>query len=143
MKLIHLIVLILFIASCHTEPQPLVAGKDECYYCKMPVVDTKFGAEIITAKGKLYKFDDMGCMFNFLKGGLNADEKVNKILAVNYNNPRKLMDVNTSAFLKSTNFHTPMNSGIAAFESSDEAKSFLKDFPSEVLTWQQLHQDIK
>ena len=138
MKVWSPVIFILVLISCNTEPQPLVVGKDECFYCKMPFVDAKFGAEVITAKGKIYKFDDMGCLINFLKEGLGSEEKVNKVLAVNYANNQKLMDVNTSVFLRNADLHTPMNSGIAAFESSDQAKSFLKDFPSEILIWQQL-----
>lgn len=143
MKFALTLLVTLFFVACHTGPQPLVPGKDECYFCKMPVADIKFGAEIITAKGKIYKFDDVGCMLHFLKEGLAAEEKVEKILAVNYNNSQKLMDVHEAVFLKSSDIHSPMNSGIAAFESRSEAESLHKETPSEVLTWQQLSSNPK
>ena len=133
----------LFFISCSTEPQPLVIGKDECYFCKMPYADAKFGAEIITVKGKLYKFDDTGCLVNFLKVGLGTDEKIKNIFIVDYANNQKLSDINTAAFLISEKFHTPMNSRIAAFELRSEAETFLKDFPGEILTWQQLQSKLK
>lgn len=109
----------------------------------MPVADAKFGAEIITVKGKLYKFDDIGCMINFLKIGLGADERTKNILAVNYTGKQYFLDVNKSFFLLSENLRSPMNSGIAAFESNSEAATFLKEFPGEILTWNQLQQKFK
>src|ERR1043166_4409639 len=117
MKLLWFVIFILFIVSCNTEPHPLIIGKDKCSFCKMPVADPKFGAEIITIKGKLYKFDDIICMISFFKRGLEDKEKVKNTLVVDYYDSQKLIDVNNSFFLKSDSIHTPMNGGIAAFDS--------------------------
>lgn len=143
MKFIISFLFLLTIISCTTEPQPLVAGKDECYYCKMRIADTKFGAEIITAKGKLYKFDDIKCMIDFMNSELLSDEKIKNLYAVNYINSQVLLNVNEATFLKSSNLRSPMNSGIAAFGSLTESESFTNDFPGEILTWQQLQQKLK
>ncbi len=143
MKYLIFIFGVLFIISCSTKPQPLVVGKDVCNFCQMPVADTKFGAEIITKKGKLYTFDDIGCMTNFLKNNFTANEKVKNIYTVIYTDNQKLLNVKESVFLKSAELHSPMNSGTAAFESQDIASSFLKDFPGEILTWDQLQQKLK
>ena len=143
MKLILLVLCTLIFVSCETGPQPIVVGKDECYFCKMPVADPKFGAEIVTEKGKIYKFDDIGCMLNFMNNGLGADEKAEKILAVDYYNNFGLLDVKNAVFLKSPNLHSPMNSGIAAFDSQGEAENLRKEFPAEILTWQQLLRTLK
>jgi copper chaperone NosL len=126
--------------SCNTDPRPLVIGKDECDFCKMPVVNTKFGAELITQKGKLYKFDDMICMMNFLENTMQKKQIIKNIFPVNYTNNQKFTDINQSVFLVSQNFRTPMNSGIAAFETQQEATLFLKDFPGKIITWDQLQQ---
>src|SRR5207244_2312985 len=101
MRILILFFTIISLASCKTEPQLLIAGKDECYFCKMPYADTKFGAEIITVKGKIYKFDDIGCLLKFLKGGLRADEKIGKIYTVRYNNSKTLTAINDVVLLKS------------------------------------------
>ena len=57
-------ILVLF-QQCTQEPEPLVYGKDVCQFCKMTLMDHKFGAELVTNKGKVYKFDDINCMLNF------------------------------------------------------------------------------
>lgn len=143
MKLIISFLFLLTIISCATEPQPLVAGVDECSFCKMPVADTKFGAEIITVKGKLYKFDDIKCMIDFMNSDLLSAEKIKNLFAVNYSNNQVLLNVSESVFLKSSSLRSPMNSGTAAFQSRNQAESFTNDFPGEILTWQQLQSKLK
>ena len=140
MKYILILFLTLFFISCNTQPEPLVAGKDVCTYCKMPVAEIKFGGEIITAKGKIYKFDDLGCMINFIKSGMDSKEKVKDLLAVNYSNNQELLNVNEAAFLISSNFHTPMNSGAVCFRSKKEAEKMEKDFHGNILSWKELNQ---
>ena len=44
--------------SCNTKPEPFAIGKDNCSFCKMGIIDPRFGGEMITKKGKIYKFDD-------------------------------------------------------------------------------------
>ena len=138
MKCIFSVLVTLLCLSCNTQPQVLVVGKDVCYFCKMPVADARFGAELITVKGKIYKFDDIGCMISFMKNDLPSAEKTKDLYVVSYENNQKLMHVNETVFLKSAQLHTPMNSGIAACASHDEAASLMKEFPGEILTWQQL-----
>lgn len=138
MKYFALLLIISIFISCNTEPQPLVAGKDECYFCKMPVADLKFGAEIITTKGKFYKFDDTGCMISFLKA--NELEQIKEIFTVDYSASQKLLNVKEAIFLISENLRTPMNSGIAGFASRQQAEYFHKEFPGGIMNWEQLRQ---
>ena len=65
MKMISLILALALFLSCNTEPVPLRYGKDACHLCKMTLMDKKFGGELVTGKGKVYKFDDVNCMINF------------------------------------------------------------------------------
>jgi len=129
---------VLLVASCNNGPQPLVIGKDECHYCKMPIADVKFGGEIITEKGKIYKFDDTGCLIDFMNGGLGENEKVKDAYSVDYAGNQALLHIRAAVFFLSENLRTPMNSGIAAFASHDEAEAFHATLPGEMLTWDQL-----
>ena len=142
MKYILILFLSPFFISCNTQPEPLVAGKDVCSYCKMPVADTKFGAEIITEKGKFYKFDDVICMLNFMKEGIATNEKIKSMLVVCYTNNQKLIKATEAFFLVSSEFHTSMNSGAACFESLKDAQSFQTNFPGKILSWQELNQTL-
>ena len=143
MKNILLFCFVLFFISCDTKPQPLIAGKDDCSFCKMPVADTKFGGEIITSKGKIYKFDDVICMIHFMNAGLKPNEKIKNIFAVSYTNNIKLMDVEQTFFLVSSQFHTSMNSGTACFESLKDAETYQENFPGNILSWREVQQTLK
>lgn len=110
------LVAILFL-SCATDPEPLKYGKDACHTCKMTLMDKKFGAELVTAKGKVYKFDDVNCMVNFINSDYLADQTLIHKLVVDYSQPEKLIPAEEAFYLKSDQIRTPMASHIAAFET--------------------------
>jgi copper chaperone NosL len=127
-------ILLLFI-SCSTEPEPLVYGTDICHFCKMTLMDKKFGAELVTQKGKVYKFDDMNCFLNFYNSGYEPVEDFKHKLVVDYANPSKLIDATNSFYLKSAAIRSPMNGEVAAFESKESMDTFKKEWKAIYLGW--------
>ena len=104
--------------ACSIEPEPLIYGKDQCHSCKMTLMDRKFGAELVTTKGKVYKFDDINCLFNFYnEGSVNKDDFRFK-LVVDFSRPEKLIDAEKAVYLKSGKIKSPMASQVAAFETT-------------------------
>ena len=119
MRAIPITIIALVFSACSVEPEPLIYGKDQCSSCKMTLMDRKFGAELVTAKGKIYKFDDLNCLFNFYnEGTLNKDDYQFK-LVIDFSQPEKLINAETARYLKSTEIKSPMASQVAAFESPD------------------------
>jgi copper chaperone NosL len=57
----------LLMTGCNPKAEKIIAGTDSCAECKMTIMDPKFGAEIVTKKGKVYKFDDAHCVATFLE----------------------------------------------------------------------------
>lgn len=41
----------------------------------MTISDGRFGAELITDKGRVYKFDDIGCLIRYKTSNLNIEYK--------------------------------------------------------------------
>ena len=72
LSFVYRVLLFVLISSCSSGPEPLYYKKDSCAFCKMQLIDTKFGAELITEKGKIYKFDDIGCMLDFEQQNLGS-----------------------------------------------------------------------
>lgn len=113
------LILAFLFTSCNSDPQPIVLGKDACSFCKMTIADRNFGAELITNKGKIYKFDDSHCLAAFKKESLK-NEDVKMVYFVNFLDPHNLIEAGKAQFLTSDELHSPMGGNTAAFE--DEAK---------------------
>lgn len=101
-------------------------------------MDKKFGAEIVTLKGKVYKFDDLNCMISFYNTGYVPEENIAKSLVIDFANPEKLIDVQTAAYVQSDKIKTPMVSQVAAFSSMDLMEPFNKEWSGKVMNWNEL-----
>ncbi len=133
-----LFAVLLFLAGCVSEPKPVPIefGKDACYWCKMTITDQRFGAELVTKKGKVYKYDDVACMINHFWEDPELSEKdVAFFLVVDYAHPGKLIDATKAVYIQSDKIHSPMASDVAAFESTEDAEAFLRKFGGEILNW--------
>jgi copper chaperone NosL len=139
--LIYLIAISLL--SCHTNPEPLTMGKDACYTCKMTLVDNKFGAEIVTKKGKVYKFDDLNCMISFNNSGYEPQENIEHLLVVDFTQTDKLIDASKMFYCKSAKINSPMGSHVAAFEKKQELEKFNSEWQGSTLTWNELITQFK
>ena len=129
--------------SCNVEPEPLQYSKDACYTCKMTLVDKKFGAELVTQKGKVYKFDDVNCMLNFYNLEGNSPEEFPYKLVVDFNQPAKLIDAANAFYLKSPEIKSPMASQVAAFEKKESMEDFKKKVSGIYLVWGELVTQFK
>lgn len=134
------LLLVFSLNSCSTEPQKIVIGKDLCSYCKMPISDNRFGAEIITQKGKAFKFDDVHCLLAYLKAPDFNNSESYKIYFVDFSDNHLLAQNNGLFFLKSSSLRSPMNGNIAVFTNKDSLQFILKKYPGIVLSWDQLIQ---
>ncbi len=123
------------VLSCSTEPEPLHYGMDICTFCKMTLVDNKFGAELVTKKGKVYKFDDLNCFVNYYNSGYEPVEDFQHRLVIDYSNPGKLMNATDGFYVKSPDIRTPMDSQIAAFGTKSSMDTFMKQWKGIYLSW--------
>jgi copper chaperone NosL len=126
--------------SCSTKPQPFETGKDNCHFCKMAITDTRYGSEIITKKGKVFKFDDILCLINFLKNDGEQETNISKKISVLFEKPNQFLDVNKTFFVISPELRSPMGSNTAGFENKTNAENFLKGKQGEVVNWKELYE---
>ena len=108
------------LTSCDAGPEPMRYGKDECTDCKMIISDQRFGAEIVTKKGRVLKFDDLGCMTAFLKRGGVVEGDVKMRVVADFNRPNVFIPVEQALFLKNDALKSPMRSDCAAFPTEAE-----------------------
>jgi copper chaperone NosL len=140
MKKIALLMLLpALLVSCSREPEPINYGKDACDHCKMTIMDNKYGAEIVTSKGKVIKFDAAECMVDFLKDDTEKlSNKDNLFLTVNIASPGTLIDARKAFFLNDKAFKSPMGANLASFESRQLAENNLQSPDGKILTWEEL-----
>ncbi|HEY0656501.1 MAG TPA: nitrous oxide reductase accessory protein NosL [Chryseosolibacter sp.] len=138
-----LLLISIMLIACSVEPEPLQFGKDGCHYCKMTLMDNKFGAEIVTSKGKIYKFDDVNCMLNFHNSGQVQTSDMKNVLIIDFSQPEKLIDARNALYVKSGNIKSPMASGIAAFESNEELLKLNGQWKGIVMSWGELQTQFK
>lgn len=121
------------LSSCNSEPPVIVFGKDYCEFCKMTIMDKKFGAEMMNKKGKAIKFDSGECMVGYI----NADKDFDayKTLIVNYSNPGELIDAEKSFFLHGGDVNSPMGGQLAAFKTREDAEKIQKELQGEIVLW--------
>ena len=135
------IIVLLFCASllsCGVDPEPLIMGKDACHTCKMVLMDKKFGAEVVTKKGKIYKFDDLNCLITFIRSGNEGEENIALQLVIDFSNPEKFIDTRQAYYSRSDQIKSPMSSHIAAFEKKGEVERYNKEWEGVILSWQEI-----
>ncbi len=131
---------LLFIAGCKPKPEKIAIGKDNCTECKMTIMDLRFGSEIVTKKGKVYKFDDTHCLAGFLERRGVELSSISKTLFVNYNNPDEFVDVGSAEFVVSSQLKSPMAGHAAAFKNKTEAEKKSREIEgSRITNWATLY----
>jgi len=137
-KIVPILIVCLFF-SCSRTPEPIQYGKDACAHCKMTIMDRRFAAEIITSKGKVFKFDATECMADFLKGNPEiAANKKSIFLVCDFNHPGQFVDARKSFFLNDNSVSSPMGGNLSAFLSEGSAEAIKKDKSAKIYRWSML-----
>lgn len=135
-----LLVFSLVLTSCSAQPQPIVLGKDDCSFCKMTVSDARFGGEVLTQKGKVYKFDDPHCLLSFLHANTVKKEDIKTVYVVDFNT-HKLIPSADAFYLKSDDLRSPMSGNIAAFSNKADVQKAATQFKGQEVNWDALGND--
>ncbi len=133
-----LLMSLIFLIACSKDISPLEYGKDQCDHCRMTLTDRKYGAEIITKKGKTIKFDAVECMLNYLKEKKIHGTEIEKYLVINLTDPGVLIDAAKASYLISLELRSPMGENISSFADKDSADKYQNDFGGNVYSWDEL-----
>ncbi len=132
--------LTLSLGGCSTQPQPLRIGQDNCDFCKMTISDNRFGAEIVTRKSKIFKFDDEHCIVAFLNSKKVAQQDIAGIYFTDFNTPNQLINVEKAFFLQSPVLKSPMNGNVAAFSNEDSLQKIFQQLNGNKISWKEMQQ---
>ncbi len=141
-KKLHLLAFSLLLFSCNQRgPVPIKLHKDACDFCKMTIADGRFAAELITDKGKVFKFDDLSCMIRFSKE--NKNQVYTQKYVNDYTKNNILIDAESALFIYSPNVRSPMHGDVAAFVQQEDAGKYSKMWNAPILKWNRLNSVIE
>jgi copper chaperone NosL len=130
----------LIFTACTPKPEPIALGKDMCVECKMAIADPKFGGEIVTKKGKVFKFDDVHCIANFMEDRKVEMADIHQVLFVDYEAPGEFIKSPSAEFVLSSQLKSPMNGNAAAFKNKEAAEKKSAEIPgSKTTNWATLY----
>ncbi len=98
----------------------------------------RFGAEIITKKGRIYKFDDSYCLLAYLKTKDLNSSGIQDIYISCFTGSHQLINVNEALLLQSYLLRGPMGGNLAAFSEADSLKKIQQQFTGEIINWKEI-----
>lgn len=143
MKLTHLLLIVIWTTSCTVKERPIDYGTDDCEYCKMIIMDHRYGSELVTQKGKIYTFDATECLIDFLYSNEEVGATARYLLVTPYTQPDHLIDATSATFLVSREMPSPMGAYLTAFPDRDIAAEYQREKGGDLYTWEALYKDFR
>ncbi len=141
-RFIFLGIITALLISCNVSPQPIEYGTDACHFCNMAIVDRQHASQIVTSKGKAYKYDAIECMIHSLQDELK-ETKIALYLTADFNQPGQLIDASMATYLVSAQIQSPMGANLSAFENEIAAQKAKEKFTGESFSWEEIQNYLK
>jgi copper chaperone NosL len=138
-----LFVLLITAAACGTEPEEINFGTDQCALCRMNISEVKFGAEIVTKKGRVFKYDGAECMLNALSLGNISFNDAAGFYVIDAANPKQLTNAVTASYLICEKMPSPMGANLSCYSKRSDAEAVQKELGGEIKTWDELMAKFK
>lgn len=135
-------VLALFMNSCEVKPAKIEYGSDACHYCDMTIVAQQFASQLVTSKGRAYKYDAIECMVHSLQEQFPDTEMAYKLIA-KFDEPGSLIDAESSSYLVSENLPSPMAEFLSGYKTQDAAQTNQDEFGGQVYSWAEIQAHLK
>jgi copper chaperone NosL len=137
-KTLIILIMSFFFFKCTVEPKIIIPGKENCQACKMTIMDIRYAAQVITSKGKIFLYDDIGCLAASIKSHQIEENECKKILVSDYTNPMIWLDARLAIFIKAAEIHSPMNYNFAAFDNKASVESAVSPTERKSFSWVQV-----
>ncbi|UII56165.1 nitrous oxide reductase accessory protein NosL [Cytobacillus spongiae] len=123
-------VLLLMLPACGKEQtyEPVEVNQDidVCEICNMSLANQNFVTEIISKDGDVYKFDDIGCMVEFIEKEERITEEEIAKQYVRDMETGSWIELEQAYHVYHPDFWTPMANGVVTFESEERARQYLE-----------------
>lgn len=142
MKIIKLLLISLLFTACSVKPQPINYGSDACHFCNMTIVDRQHASQLVTAKGKAYKYDAIECMVHSLQDEFKDTEMAHYLVA-DFHQPGELIDATKASYLVSEKLQSPMGANLSAFVNTETSQKAQEKFTGTVFSWKEIQNHLK
>jgi copper chaperone NosL len=123
-------------AGCGKKPQAIIYGTDACEFCAMTITNDRYGAVIVTDKGRTLKFDAAECMLQSrMPGEKFADTGVHAWYVGDYIARGTLVEATGATYLVSPALPSPMGANITAFGARADADRIAAEKGGEIMDW--------
>ena len=127
--------------GCEIKPSEINYGSDSCNYCKMSIVDPQHAGQIVTEKGKSFKYDAIECMLNHLREWDQAKPRL--YLVTTFDQPKTLVDASQAHYLISPSIPSPMGEFLSAFQEEESRSDQINGQEDIALSWQELKKEFE
>lgn len=135
------LILALQLLSCGDRgPAEIHYGQDQCDHCKMTIADKKFGSELVTSKGKVYKFDSIECLAAYHVTAKLAAKDIPSMWVTDFSQPGSFLNVNRASIIASERQKSPMGVGLVAVSTPEQAKRLIEVIGGKILQWDQVRE---
>ena len=138
--LLALLPMLALLGACGGSPRPLVAGEDACDFCRMTVSDTRFGGEVVTAKGRVHTFDSVECLASYVNA-LPDSTAAAGVWVADYESSA-MIPAARAHFVRGGSLHSPMGRDLAAFAERHDPAALTARYGGEVVTWAQIRAEV-
>jgi copper chaperone NosL len=123
------------LAACAPQPQPIVYGEDIGAFCRMVIADERYGAELVTTTGRVFKFDSIECLAGYVLA-MTDTSAIHSLWVTAFQAPGELMPIQDAFFLHSPTLRSPMGANLTAFRADAiTPEAAVNSFGGEVLDW--------
>ncbi len=132
------------ISCSEPQPTPSIINTDNCAYCQMTISDPKFGAELLTKKGKIYKFDAIECMAGFYaEASVVKHEDIHSMWVINLISPGSLINAQNAVFVHCDQIKSPMGGDFSAVPTENDFNRISTNYQCRRMTWDDIVQASK
>jgi copper chaperone NosL len=132
-----------WLVGCAIEPQTIHLGEDECSYCRMRISDPQFAAQLLTSRGRAYKFDAIECLAAFDVEATVAAEAVHSRWVLDFREPGRWLRAEQAHYLQSEQLRSPMALNFSAYPNAGAAAEGSEEHGGELLRWEELRARVR
>jgi len=133
-----LLVLLTLLGGCAgDQPAEMHYGEDQCAYCRMNVADAAFGTQLVSGKGKVFRFDSIECLAAYELTNQDAKQGSRRWLA-DVNRPGTFLSVDEAIIVHGRELRSPMGLGLAATASTEAGQRLAAETSGDILSWDEV-----